>query len=113
MVYQGQQRPERDTISSLKKLVGSFNDKPPADYNGYKICVGDVIAIRQNGRARTFFMDTSDFVEVPEFLKQFNQAEERNEVKNAIEHHSGKQQSNAINQDRSRSARKQTVGWER
>jgi hypothetical protein len=64
MVYSGRWNRE----DSLDGLYERFNVNRPDDFTGHSMSVSDVIAVRENGELKAYFVDSFSFQELPDFI---------------------------------------------
>lgn len=57
-------------VDDLDEVFEKFNLDIPKDYTGHSLSVSDIIAVNKNGKVSTFYVDSSDFIEVPVFVEQ-------------------------------------------
>ena len=58
----------------LEEIYERFNTDRPADFKGYGIVAGDIIAIRQNGMISCYYIKHNGFKEIPGFLDPWSQS---------------------------------------
>lgn len=55
-----------DTLDSLYE---KFNIDHPADYTGHSLSVSDIVVLNENGKVKSYFVDSISFRELPDFLQ--------------------------------------------
>lgn len=73
MVYSGRWEPS----DTLEGLFERFNMERPQDFTGHSMSVSDVIAIKEAGELKAYYVDSFSFRELPDFieLEQLRQTE--------------------------------------
>lgn len=69
---------EQDTLDSLFE---KFNLAHPNEFSGFSMCVSDVVALNQDGKVRTYFVDSFGFTELRGFIHQAEREPIRQERK--------------------------------
>lgn len=69
---------EQDTLDSLFE---KFNLAHPNEFSGFSMCVSDVVAFNQDGKVKTYFVDSFGFTELRGFLHQAEREPIRQEPK--------------------------------
>ncbi|MDD3228235.1 MAG: YodL domain-containing protein [Oscillospiraceae bacterium] len=60
------------TQNRLEKLYDRFNNDHPEDFRGHSLSVSDIIALKQGGDVSYHYVDSADFVALPDFKKPEN-----------------------------------------
>ena len=79
LVYEGEIA-EFQGNAALEKLYTQFNTDRPDDFTGRSLSVSDVIVISDNGTETAYFCDSFGFTEMPEFFRDKELVEEKNEA---------------------------------
>lgn len=69
---------EQDTLESLFE---KFNLAHPQEFDGFSMSVSDVVAFKQDGKVRTYFVDSFGFRELHGFIRQAERKTIRQEPK--------------------------------
>ncbi|MDD3415800.1 MAG: DUF5688 family protein [Lachnospiraceae bacterium] len=72
---------ENDT---LDYIFQRFNIDRPDDFYGHSLSVSDVIVVSHNGEAKSYYVDSFGFTELPDFFKQREQEREEPVQKSSI-----------------------------
>lgn len=59
---------------NLENIFAKFNMDRPEDFRGHSLSVSDVIVIEMNGKATAHFVDSFGFKEIPEFVRDREEA---------------------------------------
>jgi hypothetical protein len=57
-----------DRYPALNNLYAKFNTEHPADFTGHSVSVSDVIVLKHNSDISSFYVDSTGFVEIDNFL---------------------------------------------
>ena len=69
-VYTGELEPGyKPTVVDMEKIFIKFNEDRPEDFTGHSLSISDVVVLFRNGKAAAYYVDSLDYVEVPEFLE--------------------------------------------
>jgi len=67
---------QKPTDRILDTLFDRFNYMRPEDFVGHSMSVSDVIALREQGTLKAYYVDSYGFKEIPEFIEQFDKEKE-------------------------------------
>lgn len=68
MVYSGELNIAGTTIERLNRLFEIFNIERPKDFIAHSMSVGDVVALRQDGKISYHYVDSFGFKELTDFM---------------------------------------------
>ena len=68
---------------TLEEIYTRFNIDQPEDFKGHSLSVSDVVVLHQDGKDRAFYVDSSGYAEVPQFIEQQRAAEKENPLASA------------------------------
>lgn len=66
LIYSGEMSPNE----TLDDIYTRFNIDHPEDFRGHSLSLSDVVAIRENGTVKAYFVDSIGFKEIPDFFKE-------------------------------------------
>ena len=72
VVYVSPLPPYKDQTMLLEGLYEKFNLDRPSDFHGHSLSVSDIVALKTGNIVSCHFVDSIDFVELPNFLKPEN-----------------------------------------
>lgn len=77
-VYRGRLK-ENET---LEDIYERFNENHPQDFHGHSLSVGDIVAVKQDGKITANFVDTVGFTEIPDFTLSREERKARRTIDN-------------------------------
>lgn len=77
-VYRGRLK-ENET---LEDIYERFNENHPQDFHGHSLSVGDIVAVKQDGKITANFVDTVGFNEIPDFTLSREERKARRTIDN-------------------------------
>lgn len=77
-VYRGRLK-ENET---LEDRYERFNENHPQDFHGHSLSVGDIVAVKQDGKITANFVDTVGFTEIPDFTLSREERKARRTIDN-------------------------------
>ena len=77
-VYRGRLK-ENET---LEDIYERFNENHPQDFHGHSLSVGDIVAVKQDGKITANFVDTVGFTEIPDFTLSREECKARRTIDN-------------------------------
>lgn len=77
-VYRGRLK-ENET---LEDIYARFNENHPQDFHGHSLSVGDIVAVKQDGKITANFVDTVGFNEIPDFTLSREERKARRTIDN-------------------------------
>jgi len=60
---------EKPAVVDMEKIFMRFNVGRPEDFAGHSLSTSDVVVLCRNGKAAAYYIDSFDYVEVPDFLE--------------------------------------------
>ena len=77
-VYRGRLK-ENET---LEDIYERFNENHPQDFHGHSLSVGDIVAVKQDGKITANFVDTVGFTDIPDFTLSREERKARRTIDN-------------------------------
>lgn len=77
-VYRGRLK-ENET---LEDIYERFNENHPQDFHEHSLSVGDIVAVKQDGKITANFVDTVGFTEIPDFTLSREERKARRTIDN-------------------------------
>lgn len=77
-VYRGRLK-ENET---LEDIYERFNENHPQDFHGHSLSVGDIVAVKQDGKITANFVDTVGFTKIPDFTLSREERKARRTIDN-------------------------------
>ena len=77
-IYRGRLK-ENET---LEDIYERFNENHPQDFHGHSLSVGDIVAVKQDGKITANFVDTVGFTEIPDFTLSREERKARRTIDN-------------------------------
>lgn len=70
LIYTAPLRESGTVPEQLEKLYQQFNLEKPVDYHSPSMSVGDIVAIKQDGKVSCHYCDSVGFIQIPGFLPE-------------------------------------------